>query len=94
MGSSATVADLAAAGQRVADVLSHEEYARMQKEAEDTMQFLALKKQQAEYERKPQMKGHNKREAALAAMDRGLKQGKQSKKSLEGSHPYKKTGWQ
>ena len=47
-----TVADLAAAVQRAADALSHVEYARMQKEAEDALQFNASKQREAEYERK------------------------------------------
>ena len=41
-------------------------------------QLIALQKELKE--RKPQVKGYNKREADLDAMDRGLKQGKHSKK--------------
>ena len=96
MGSPMTVADLAAAGQRAADKLTCEQYARMEKEAEDTMNMIALEKQKHadhEYARKTLQKGANKRAADLAAMQRGMKAGKQTKKSLE-NHPYKKTGSQ
>ena len=56
MGSSTTVAGLAAAGQRAADGLTREQYARIQKEAEDTMKTLVLKQKQVEYEREKLMK--------------------------------------
>ena len=95
MGSSTIVADLAAAGQisRAADALTEAEFTRIGKEAENTLQLIELQKQLRE--RTTQVKGYNKREADLDAMDRGLEQGKHSKKgtgtkALEGSHPYKK----
>ena len=44
MGSPATVAELAATGQRVADKMTRETYARKTKEAEDTMKMIELEK--------------------------------------------------
>ena len=85
-----------AEGQRAADALTEAEFKRMHEEAENALKLSALHKEVQE--RETQAKGYNKREAALAAMDKGMKQGKHLKKgngskALESSHPYKK-GWQ
>ena len=96
MGSSKTVEDLVAEGQRAADALTEAEFVRMHEEAENALKLIALHTENKE--RKTQAKGYNKREADLAAMERGMKQGKHLKKgngskALESRHPYRK-GWQ
>ena len=91
-GSPTAMAELAAAGQRAADVLTHEQYVRMNKEMEDKTKTLALRQKQVEYEMERVMKGLNKREADLAALERGLPQGQHSKKSMGSAITKKKFG--